>query len=146
MNTDNSGNGAFDGSNTQWPIIAILTAKNAGNYASGLGGQQCGVNLHQRSDNNAASALWRCRLRNPTHWNNSAKTGGGLVGYYLGGKLISAGDVNATRALNFLRNFYTSATQTGSGAQGGGWFGEFYAMFRNEEGTDTSGGDHLYYT
>ena len=144
MNTDNSGNGAFDGS-TPVARIAILTAKNAGNYASGLGGQQCGVNLHQRSDNNAASAYFG-GVGYATHWNNSAKTGGGLVGYYLGGKLISAGDVNATRALNFLRNFYTSATQTGSGAQGGGWFGEFYAMFRNEEGTDTSGGDHLYYT
>ena len=136
MNTDNSGGGGYDGSTHQWPTIAILTAKERWGVIPPAWVVTNAVNTFiAGSDTNAASAFFvGIGYSGPNHWNNCAKTGGGLVGYYLGNKKVSAGDANAVSALGFIRNFYSSSTATGSGAQGGGWFGEFYAMFGMKKG------------
>ncbi len=123
----------MDGSTHQWPIIAMLSAKERWDFVIPAWVVNNATSVIVNGSASTGAYAGGFGYSNNNHWNNCAKTGGALVGYYLAGKHIGP-DTNANLALTFIKNFWTSTTNTQSGAQGGGWYGELYAMFGLKKG------------
>lgn len=137
MTTSNSGGGGFDGSTHQWPNIAILSAEERwGITPPNFVVANSMYAYRQGTDQSGGAYDGGLGYSGPTSWRNTAKTGGALVGYYLGGKLIGS-DADADRAFAFIKRFWTSSGDYH--ADGGGWVRDFYAMFALKKGLQLQG-------
>lgn len=125
--------GDADGSTNQWPNMAYLFAEERYGYVP----MQWVINNSVVAYQSVQNANGAIGYNNSNHWLNNGKTGGGLVGYFLGGKLVGDNDVN--RAINFLAGNWMSLTQTDPFVTGGGWIGEFYAMYAIKKGFQLQG-------
>lgn len=134
--TNMSSQGGVDGSTHQWPGVAILTAKERWGLVSPAwvvqNSTDAFVGLQHLATGDSVDG--GVGYGSNGSWRNSAKTGGALMGFYLGGKLISDGDDNAIRARDFLARHWYSTQATGSGGDSAGWDGELYAMFGMKKG------------
>ena len=134
MNTSNSGGSGYDGSTHQWPNISILSAKERWGITPPAWvisrSMNCYINL---TDNTGGIYDGGLGYSTRTSWRNCAKTGGALVGYYLGGKLVGPGnDADANRSMKFIKRHWGSYTSYG--ADGHGWTGDLYSMFALKKG------------
>ncbi|MDB6116406.1 MAG: hypothetical protein JWO08_187, partial [Verrucomicrobiaceae bacterium] len=134
--SDSSG---FDGSTHQWPNISILSAKErwgitpptwvvSRSMTCFINGTDHTNGVYDGGTGYSASNSWR----------NCAKTSGALVGYYLGGKLVSASDADALRSIKFISRYWGSYASY-SGSDGHGWLGDFYSMFALKKGLTLQG-------
>ena len=133
-----SGGGAFDGSTHQWPSIAMITAEERWGNVPPEWVVTNSVNCFKQLTAEGGPLDGGVGYGSNGQWRNSAKTGGALVGFYLGGKRVDA-DPDASRALGFItRNWYSPITG-GTWQDNGAWFAEFYAMYGVKKGLQLQG-------
>ncbi len=138
VNTASSGNGGFDGSTHQWPIIAILTAKERWGINPPGWVVANAVSAFQQGTDQTVNGVYEggTGYSSNTSWRTTGKTGGALVGWYLGGKLVGS-DTDANRSIKFLQKYW--GNQGSYGGDGAGWAGDLYAMFGIKKGLALQG-------
>ena len=132
---DSSG---FDGSTHQWPNISILSAKERwGITPPAWVVSRSMTAFINGTDHTGGAYDGGTGYTSAGSWRNCAKTGGALVGYYLGGKLVGE-DADADRAMTFISRYWGSYAAY-NGSDGHGWLGDLYAMFALKKGLQLQG-------
>ena len=125
--------GRLDGSAQQWVALAQRIAIDRWGYPV----KQELMDLSVLGFVNTQWADGGCSYHGvPGSWTNAGMTGGSLVGFSLGNKLVANGDDNATRAYNYIgQNFYRKHTSNNTNFETFlGDNGDFYTMFGVKKG------------
>ncbi|MDB6054499.1 MAG: hypothetical protein JWN25_2022, partial [Verrucomicrobiales bacterium] len=127
-------NGRYDGSAQQWPSLVFKVTKDRwGISAQSWTVANAVFGFQQVQDPTGGGAGYSDRS-----WLNHAKTGGMLVSYDFGGKVV--GDVDVNKGIKFIGDNWYSQINTGSGQNNGGWVGgELYAMYGVKKGLQLQG-------
>lgn len=128
----NSPDSDVDGSTHQWPNIVMLLASERWNLpilSSAITRSMSAFATIQGADGG-------CGYTSANSWENEAKTGGMLAAFTLGNKMVGS-DSSANRALQFVATNWNNDPNPSSA--GGGWAGDFYAMYGVKKGLQLQG-------
>ena len=120
-----------DGSTHQWPNIAMTAAKERWGVIP-LPAVLAGSMSAFEGLQNASGG---CGYGSSSSWLNLAKTGGMLGGYKLGGRGV--GEDHVDRGIQYLGNNWNNDPSESD--DGGGWAGDFYAIYGVKKGLQLQG-------
>lgn len=133
MNTP-SGTSGFDGSSTQWIAFFLESARDLWgiNPPAWVVDRMCIGYFTQRQNTSSGGIGYG----SSSSWVNTAKTGGALGAYKLGGYTLETdtANTNVARAVDFIGDYYTSPYQWGQSNGQGGVFGAWYGMYSVKRG------------
>lgn len=133
---NHSGETRYDGSAQQWPALSYKAALDNWGVSPPAWVLANAVAGYQHLQNNP---LRGSGYDSPDYWRNLAKTGGMLVSYALAGKTAGVGDIDVDDGLTFVGSYWFADMTTDSGADGGSWPGELYAMYAVKKGLQLLG-------